>query len=358
MSLPDSSENAAAVAGVWIRLWEEDPLGDKDSIDRDTLVIWTQSPSGIYVDLRLPKDSPGRGNDNDAPSRFKRNPSALAANGAALLDFDGDDDSGSKELFSLLASQKSFAGVLNFAFGDTTNGEALAKDLELGKLANSKSTPIIPLNTCFWRRDCDYQPPTGGLDVGVCASLPSLHDDGSLDMRETGDDASYAEGWRRLAKTSTGPFCALKLISENGFARTGYWVRAGDHFAYAVGRPNDTESARGLSCPLESCGLQKCTGMSLEDAVLSKANGDYGEAIQLLLTYVVVAGTVENDTEWKISSSSHPELVGCTLLGGEASNCASVLHAKGDNKLEQTIDGTNHRRVWEIVELEGFKFST
>ena len=52
--------SAAVVAGVWQRQWEQDPLGDEDGADRDTLVLWTQTKSGIYVDIRIPASSPGR----------------------------------------------------------------------------------------------------------------------------------------------------------------------------------------------------------------------------------------------------------------------------------------------------------
>ncbi len=70
----------------------------------------------------------------------------------------------------------------------------------------------------------------------------SNKEDGSVLLRETGDDGSYAEGWLRVPGSETGPFFALTLVSEGGQgrthsnnARTGYWVRAGNRFAYAVG---------------------------------------------------------------------------------------------------------------------------
>ena len=33
------------VAGVWKRLFEEDPIGDIDNADRDTFVYWMQVPT-------------------------------------------------------------------------------------------------------------------------------------------------------------------------------------------------------------------------------------------------------------------------------------------------------------------------
>ena len=44
---PGSNDTCRIVAGVWKRLWEEDPLGDSAGADRDTLVLWTQTPCGV-----------------------------------------------------------------------------------------------------------------------------------------------------------------------------------------------------------------------------------------------------------------------------------------------------------------------
>ena len=111
-----SSSDTTKVGGVWHRVFEEEPIGG--AFDRETLVLWTQAPkSGIYVDLRLPPQSPGRG---DARRKYgiKARPSALSANGYSA---------GSKAvilqdpaLLSVLLAQQSFAGVLDCQLGDTT----------------------------------------------------------------------------------------------------------------------------------------------------------------------------------------------------------------------------------------------
>jgi hypothetical protein len=107
------------VAGVWQREWEEDPLGDSQGADRDTLVLWTQArDSGIYVDLRLPLGSPGRSLEAARSAGIQPRPSALAATSM------GQQDKlfGAGDLLDLLLAQKSFAGVIQYSVGDTTNG--------------------------------------------------------------------------------------------------------------------------------------------------------------------------------------------------------------------------------------------
>lgn len=146
----------------------------------------------------------------------------------------------------IILRQKSFAGIIDYKAGDTTSsGDAVKKDEILAKLAAERKEDAkgSTLCTCFWRRDIDYQPPSGGLDIGVCASQVLAEEDGSVLLRETGDDASYAEGWFRLPHTNKGPFMALELLEEDGKAgRVGYWVRSGNRFAYAIGRPKDPEA--------------------------------------------------------------------------------------------------------------------
>ena len=244
MTLPDTSIEVPHVAGVLSRQWEEDPLGS-GVFDRDTLVHWTQTPCGIYVDIRLPLDSPGRSLEAAAAAGFAPNPLSLAADGS---NFAGEISLAPHVVYETLMAQKSFAGQLMMSWGDTTAGVALERDAPLAELSKSKLA-AIPLCTCYWRRYIDYRPPSGGLDVGVCASGPVLNDDDdTIEMRETGDDGSYAEGWLRLPGTGKGPFMALELVEDSGAPRKGFWVRAGRHFAYAVGRPCNEESAAGLNC--------------------------------------------------------------------------------------------------------------
>jgi len=386
-STPSSSStnNTPALAGVWQRVFEEDPLGDAAGADRDTLVLWTQAPeSGIYVDLRLPKNSPGR--IACCPPR----PAALAATGMSgtakqLLLSQRDDSGGAPHYYDALLQQKSFAGVLDSQLGDTTeSGAALKNDVILKELADhaaasdrkhETAAAALPLNTCFWRRDMDYQPPAG-LDIGVCASqIPFA--DGSVLLRETGDDASYAEGWLRLAGTDQGPFMALELQSEQrrnnnnnneimACARKGFWVRTHNRFAYAVGYPVTTADAQRLQAPEASAKIKECKNQSLADALesLMRAEKDpQNVALDVLGSYVAATGEIvtsgdgdsTRDAKWMIHYSTHPELVGCELVGlGES--CCSTLVQPGDNfgLVEQKItleDGSIVKRVWKVIEL-------
>lgn len=345
------------VAGVWKRLWEENPLGDSEGADRDTLVLWTQSPrSGLYVDIRLPKDSPGRSLTEAKAAGYKPTPSALEAKG-----FSVDDHSNlSIEQVDVLLRQKSFAGQLQYTVGDTTSGEALAKDTELAKLAKDAKDGAVGLCTCFWRRDIDYQPPSGGLDIGVCAStIPNA--DGGIDLRETGDDASYAEGWRRLPGTAKGPSFALKLVSESGVERTGFWVRTGNRFAYAIGRPEDPNAATKLGCHEECTNIKEGVGKSLEHAAKSISD-DLSTQMQIVGCYIGVYGEVTESGAWKVLHSTDPHLVGCTLVGSEINDicCSTLSQAGGKMKvdvgdiLSQSVAGSNIMvRKWEVVEIDG-----
>jgi hypothetical protein len=335
-----------SLAGAWYRRWEEDPLGDAQGADRTTFVQWTQaSKSGVYVDLRLP---------NVLQSKRPRRPSALAANGSIL---DSDERLGNDEL-SFLLRQKSFAGILQVTFGDATKGAALNSDTILAELAASKDPSVIPLCTCVWRRNIDFQPPTGNLDVGVCVSEPR-RDDGSTFLRETGQDASYAEGWLRSANTEKGPFCALELLSENGMtgARKGFWVRAGNRFAYAIGRPTTKEAAIALNCAENSHMLQHCIGKSIEEAV-KELTTDTVEMMRLIGSYVAVTGEVGPTGSWIIQHSTSPDLVGCLLFGEESDTiCCSVLQGSWmvGCEIEQRVLTRSNMppvtRVWKVVEM-------
>jgi hypothetical protein len=295
------------------------------------------------VDLRLPQGDPGRSLQAAAASGFLPNPSGLVADGKIDCDVGPD-------VYEAIIKQKSFAGWLMLAFGDSTSGEALANDAQLVELSKSENA-AIPLCTCFWRRDMDYQPPPEGLDVGVCASGPANTDDGTIDMRETGASATYAEGWLRLAGTGDGPFCALELVEDTGVARKGFWVRAGNRFAYAIGRPSDEASSAALKCESGSHTISQQVGKSLAEALSDHES----VALQQAWSYVAVIGQVMDDGSWYIESSSRPDLVGCTLLGGVSSTCCSFL-SKGeeDGYINQVLIGTEQTRKWRIVEVTGF----
>ena len=348
------------VAGVWKRLWEEDPLGDSAGADRDTLVLWVQSPkSGIYVDLRLPYGAPGRSIKDAQAAGFKPNPAALEARGLSY-----GPSSMKTEIADMIMQQKSFAGVLKYSIGDTTTGTAIDKDKILAQLAEKAkdNSEALSLCTCFWRRDIDYQPPSGGLDVGLCASSPK-NSDGSIDLRETGDDASYAEGWHRLPNSSEPPYMALQLVSENGVERDGYWVRTGKNFAYAIGRPTDIESAKKLGCDEKSINLKECVGKSLAEAVKSM-HSDVHTQLQTVGSYVVAYGEVSEDGCWTILHSTDPCLVSCNLVGSDlSSSCCSTLGRQttegkvepqvGDLLVQKISGSRNASRTWKVVEVDG-----
>lgn len=347
------------LAGVWLRKFEEDPLGDAAGADRSTLVVWIQSgSSGIYVDIRLPVGSPGRSIGDAQEAGIVPRPDAIAATGLSdaakkqLLKQDGIND--------VILRQKSFAGILDFKEGDTTrSGEAIRKDELLATLAAERENDSkgLSLCTCFWRRDIDYWPPSGALDIGVCASEP-MATDGSVLLRETGDDASYAECWERAPDCFKGPFMALELVKEVGGAaghRVGYWVRSGDRFAYAVGRPTASEAHSAVGSCQGSHTISSCVGKTLAEAV-SSITKEPCEMLDIAGCYVCVCGEINAAREWIIQHSTNPELVGCLLVGNlnTASLCCSQLqHSKsGDEEAEQVLaDGS--MRCWKVVELSG-----
>jgi len=343
---------ASPVAGVWSREWEQDPLGDEANGDRTTLVLWIQSAlSGVYIDLRLPLTSPGLSQTSAQAAGIVPRPSAIAGVG---LSTDAKTSLLSKQdLVDALVRQKSFAGHLKFEFGDKTDSkEALKKDPILASLAAQKSA-IIPLCTCFWRREFDIQPPVGSLDIGVCASEVSPRSDGSLFMRETGQHGSYAEGWVRQANTERGPFLALQLVQEehDGMqaTRKGFFVRAGNQFAYAVGRPTNNKLSVELQFAVEKS-LAEAVSRWDNESILDIAIG----------TYIALAGEVV-DTYWMIRHSTQPELVGCKLVGDlETDNlCCSNFRKIGEmcqigDQLEQVLCGGGVRR-WKIDEVSDAK---
>ena len=382
-----SHETCASVAGVWTRLFEEDPLGDEENADRTTLVVWTQTPvSGIYVDLRLPKGSPGRSDSAGSEAVAYRQPQASALR-ATHVSMENDDGHGYLDI-DMLTRQKSFAGVLTFTQGDTSEppGRALEADKILADISK-EGTAALPLCTCVWRRHVDYQPPSGGLDVGVCASYSPQTANGMVHLRETGDDGSYAEGWSRMGDTNKGPFMALELVSEVSsrtmeggnshttsvdHKRQGYWVRAGHRFAYAIGRPETADTATAMGCPKESATVKDQVGKSLGEVIAGLGGDDEKEKkLALIGSYVGAVGEVigvSDDKEaWRISDSTHPGLVDCHLVGEEGSledstrtsNCCSILrgdtsHPKEGDIVEQVVSGSGpFVRKWRVVELSG-----
>lgn len=346
-----SSSSTESVRGVWKRLFEEDLLGDEMNADRSTLVLWTQAPkSGIYVDIRLPEGSLGR---QDRGKDVPRDPLALTGRGTLVKDLSDEEK-------AILLRQKSFAGTLQFSLGDTTESkEALAKDTVLAGLAKQADS-ALPLCTCFWKREIDYQPPTGGLDIGVCAA-GQANSDGSIDMRETGDDASYAEGWHRLVGSEQGPFLACQLLTENGVNRSGFWVRTGRFFAYAVGRPNNSNEAESLGCSSKSPDIQSSMGKTLEEAVR-----DRNLELDSVGSYVCVYGEVLTydgiDSTWKILHSTDPSLVNCELMGLGSNSCSTLILQNEVTSIQegsifnQIVGSKGCTRTWKVMEIsDGLK---
>jgi hypothetical protein len=378
MTLPDTSTEVYRLAGVWTRLWEEDPLGS-GVFDRETFVQWTQSPCGIYVDLRLPLDAPGRSLESATAAGYSPNPLGLSTSAAATLTtIDAGDyvSSRKKQHRHVMLSQKSFAGRLTMAWGATTIGiddiddtdgrkafEALQKiDPQISILSQSHDV-ALPLCTCYWKRNIDYRPPTGGLDVGICVSANKMEDDGSVEIRETGDDGSYAEGWYRLPGTARGPFMALELSTDQGVPRKGYWVRAGNRFAYAIGRPDTEEGCSKLKCEPGSSLISSQIGTSLEDAICD-GNDSNVDPLRQFMSYVAVVGIIQDDGSWLIESSSRPDLVGCTLLDVNPGplTCSILRHqeeVQNETYITQVSQNTGENskwhRIWKVWEIEGFE---
>lgn len=334
------------LVGVWQREFEEDPIGDSENADRDTLVWWVQSPkSGIYVDIRLPKGSPGR---LEADQNKHPNPSALQGRGI-------DASHLTKEQAEIILRQKSFAGVLQYSIGDATSGEALAGDKVLAELASKASSEngALELCTCFWKREIDYQPPGEQLDIGVCASAKP-NEDGSIDLRETGNDASYAEGWHRLLGTNQSPSFACKLVSENDIPRVGYWVRTGARFAYAVGRPTSAPEAEKLGCAEDSVQIKDCVGKTLAESVTSITSpDDVTSQLRMSGSYVGVAGEITESGDWVIRYSIDPALVGCQLVGQGPSSCSTCVALAEAGLFSQKLVLDGPVRKWQIVEHSG-----
>jgi hypothetical protein len=175
-------------------------------------------------------------------------------------------------------------------------------------------------------------------------------------LRETGDDASYAEGWFRLPHTDKGPFMALELLEEDGEAgrRVGFWVRAGARFAYAIGRPSTSEAESALKIYKGSHSISSCVGKVLSEAVSSMSENP-SEMLDIAGSYLCACGKINSEQTWIINHSTNPELAGCSIVGNlEKQNlCCSQITPTDENskEVEQVLVGGLKRR-WRIVELD------
>ena len=166
-----------------------------------------------------------------------------------------------------------------------------------------------------------------------------------------------------MGRTHQGPFLALELVSENGHhARQGFWVRTGNRFAYAIGRPDDPATAAALGCPVESVTVKEHVGKTLEEA-MKDSPVPQAQKLAILGSYIGLAGEIfvtDDQEAWRILNSTHPGLVDCHLVGedmDEDDSCCSVLrgessHPKVGDTVEQIVKGDgSFVRKWKVVEL-------
>ena len=305
-------------------------------------------------------------------------PSALSAKGysqqakVALL------QETRRPLYTALLQQQSFAGILTVTEGDTTPHQVAVKnDPVLKQLSSSaafcSSSSLPSLFTCHWERRIDCQPPATRLDVGVCApQLPPLAN-GSILLRETGDDASYAEDWLLLgtgssSSSSSSSICtsmAATLVTENGVKRPGYWVWTSNRFAYAIGYPATGDDCRALGVPVGAAHVRHAAaGETLKEVLPKILQGDHSAILDVLGSYIAVAGTVttrqDGTRDWIIQYSTHAELVGCSLLtegqdgeGTDSSRSCSWIDRwdATKTKLHQHVrseNGPSLVRIWKV----------
>lgn len=181
--------------GVWQRLSLENAAG----VDTTTRVYWLQTPL-LHADIRVPATRPDfRGKHG-------------------LQDLTVDE-------LRLLACQQGFAGVTQ-----------VADDI------------------CEWYRHIDYQPPSGGRDIGRMAFNADR-------IVEDGLENSYREVWQRLPD-GTGETIALRFLEEHasgGLAmpRKGYLVASGDYFIFARDRAALLPKASSLATLLAESSLSR-----------------------------------------------------------------------------------------------------
>lgn len=199
------------LCGLWRRVVLETPGAPPDTTTR---VWWLQTPT-LYVDLRVPAER------RSVPSR-------------STLDAASDAD------LAALALQAGFAGQ---TWLDGT--------------------------LCRWRREIDYQPPSGVPDEGRLRI-----DDGWI--VEDGVHAAYREVWQR-EDDSTGDWIARRWTERDGRpdARICYLVAGGDWFLFARARSGPPlEQAPSLPELLAVRGLDRSSRIALLDFEISLGHRD------------------------------------------------------------------------------------
>ncbi len=265
----ESGPVPVSLRGVWIREAIFTPAGEGDGTTR---VVWLQTRR-FYADLRIPADRPSR-------------PGAIG--------FDAFTDD---ELVSLARAQ-GFGGVLTAA-GDS----------------------------CLWRRDLDYQPPSPSPDEARF----EIEEDR---MVEYGLHADYSEIWRR-APASADPLIALRR--EDG---GGLLVIGGDYFLEIQQRDQPLPAADRLAAAVE-----------LE---LARGRRDLARAhLTMRICHGRIAGAA---APWRITDSTLPWLEGAFLFAGEAARFdpdAGVLVR--DGRSWRVEDSTVSRR--DLAALLGFQIN-
>ena len=193
--------------GVWQRLSLESAAG----VDTATRVYWLQTPV-LHADIRVPADRP--------VFREKH----------GLQDLTIDE-------LRLLTRQQGFAGVTQ-----------VADDI------------------CEWYRHIDYQPPTGGRDIGRMAFNTDR-------IVEDGLESSYREVWQRLPD-STGANLALRFVEEPASGacavpRKGYLVASGDYFIFVRDRVAPLPKSPSLALLLEALTLTQDQIIAMLDCEIS-----------------------------------------------------------------------------------------
>jgi len=248
----------AAVTGVWKR----EVLTAPGRRDETTRVFWLQTRSW-YGDIRIKADRPHR-------------------------DASGFADYDDAALVQLAASQ-GFCGQLSVT-GDT----------------------------CFWRRDLDFQPPSDDRDEAKF----QLEGDSLI---EDGMHADYQEIWRRQTQSLT-PLTAFKLTEDTAApGRGGLLVVAGDHFIEIQGRPEPLAPAASLSKVVEA----------------ALAAGKRAEAIEALSCRISYGHREAG--RWTVALSTWPWREGASLFAGE-----TVTYDSGRGALVRKAPDA--RQTWTVLD--------
>lgn len=249
------------LTGVWRRELITTPAGHRDETTR---VFWVQTRSW-YADIRVPVARPTR------------------PGGAGFTDYGPDD-------LIELATMQGFAGQLS-------------------------ADPQI----CRWRRDLDFQPPSGSADEGTWDL------DGDV-MVERGLDGGYEEIWR-LEPASRGPLLAFGLASDAAKSGLrGLLVVAGDHFLAIRERPQPSPAGRTLK----------------EVVAAAVAAGELGQARAALAMPIAYGRIAGGAVPWEVQLSTWPWLEGAGFWPGDAAfdPVARALRCAGSDQAWSLLDSS------------------